>query len=133
MSYRAIVADKIRAVLDAAGDDAAGITVYEQGQDLIKSPCIVITPSNPYLVPTTMGTDSSVQVFMDLYIVSNRTSVKDSMDQMEKIRHWITEGIKTGDAPIGRWTQYGSFGSIDVGGTIQAASIVSAMFVAQDT
>lgn len=132
MSYRSIVADKIRTVLDAVGAPADGITVYEQGQDLIKTPCIVIHPSNPYLVPTTMGETSSVQVFMDIFIVSNRSSIKDSMDQMEQIRHWITEGIKSGVAPLGRWTAYGGFGGIEVGGVTSAASIVNAMFVAQD-
>jgi len=101
--------------------------------DLVKTPCIVINPSDPYLVPVTMGLDSNVQIFVDIYVVSNRTSVLDAMDQMEKIRHWVTQGIKQGDAPIGRWTGYGAFGGIEVGGQTYAASVVSAMFMAQDT
>ena len=134
MSHRSDIKDKIKAILDAVGTDLSdSITVYEAGMDLIKTPCVVINPSTPYLVPVTMAVDSNVQVFVDIYIVSNRSSVLDSMDQMEQIRMWVTQGIKEGEAPIGRWTSFGAFGGIEVGGTTYAASIVSAMFMAQDT
>ena len=132
MSYRSDIAEKIRVVLAAVGTPAEGITVYEQGNDVIKTPCVVVHPSDPYLVPVTMGVDANIQIFVDIYIVSNASSVKDSLDQMEQIRHWVTTGIKTGEAPHGRWTTYGRFGNIDVGGVISAGSIVSAMFMAPD-
>jgi hypothetical protein len=133
MSYRSIIADKIRAVLDAAGAEADGITVYEAGQDVIKTPCVVVHPADPYLVPVTMSLEANIQVFVDLYIVSNRSSVKDSMDQMEKIRHWVTTGIKTGELPIGRWTSFGRFGAIPINDVQYAGSVVQAMFMAPDT
>jgi len=132
MSYRSTIADKIRAVLDAAGPDAEGITVYEQGQDVVKTPCVVIHPADPYLVPVTMAKDAAVQVHVDIYIVSNRASIKDALDQLETIRHWVTDGIKTGALPIGRWTSFGRFGNIEIGGVLSAGSVVSAMFLASD-
>ena len=133
MSYRSIIADKIRVVLADVGADAAGITVYEAGQDVIKTPCVVVHPADPYQVPITMALDASIQIFVDLYIVSNRSSITDSMDQMEKIRHWVTDGIKTGALPIGRWTSFGRFGAIPIGDVQYAGSVVQAMFMAPDT
>lgn len=126
MSYRSFVADKIR---DALGD---GFTVYEAGQDVIKTPAVVVHPDDPYTVPVTMSSDAAVQVFFQIWLVSNRSDILASLNQLEEMRKVVTDAIKSDPAPVGRWTGFGSFGATEIGGVQYATAIVSVTFVAAD-
>jgi len=127
MSYRKHVAEKIQAEL---GD---GFTVYEAGQDVIKTPAVVVHPDDPYTVPVTMSNDAAVQVFFQIWLVSNRSSILDSLNQLEEMRKKVTDAIKADPAPVGRWTGFGQFGATEIGGVQYATAIVSVTFVAADT
>lgn len=126
MSYRGFVADKIR---DALGD---GFAVYEAGQDVIKTPAVVVHPDDPYTVPVTMGSDAAVQVFMQIWLISNRSDILSSLNQLEEMRKTVTDAIKSDPAPVGRWTAFGQFGATEIGGVQYATAIVSVTFVAAD-
>ena len=126
MGYRKFIADKIQAEL---GD---GFTVYEGGADIVATPAVVVHPADPYIVPTTMGEDANVQVFVNLWLIANRAEPLAALDQLEEMRLKVTTAIKTGAAPIGRWTTFGRFGATEVAGTMYATAVVEAVFVADD-
>jgi ubiquitin C-terminal hydrolase len=106
-------------------------TVYESGVDVLKTPAVVINPQNPYMIPTTMGVDAKLQVFIDLWLVTNRTSPKDALRHLEEMRKTASDAIKTHD-PRGRWSQFGQLGSTNVGGTPYATGVLQCVFVTND-
>ena len=113
---------------DAFGD---GTAVYEVGDDVIKTPCVIINPSNPYIVPTSMGQNARVSTFLDIWLVTNRTSPKDALNHLEIMRRTASQAIKTGE-PQGRWTQFGQLGQTSVGGVEYATGVMPCVFVSAD-
>lgn len=122
---REAIAERIRV---AFGD---GYTVYEAGDDLVKTPCIVINPGNPYLAPTTMGQDAAVQMALNFYLVVNRMSPKDSLKLLEDMRLTCTQAIKSG-APAGRWASFRDLGPFEIGDVQYASGMIDALFVVSD-
>ena len=116
-------------IQDAFGD---GYTVYEVGQDLIKTPCIVINPSRSnYIVPVTMGVDAAVQIFISLWLVTNRSSVPDAVNHLERMRKTASEAVKS-SIPRGRWTTFGNLGSTMICGVPISTGVMECVFVSDD-
>lgn len=115
-------------VQDQLGD---GYAVYGTGVPIVKTPCVVVNPSNPYQVPTTMGADARTTYAIEFWVVTNRTSPGDAMDHLEEMAASVKAAIKTGN-PAGRWTSFGRFGSTTVGDKEYATAVVESLFVASD-
>ena len=126
MTLRSDLAQHIR---DTVGD---GIAVYDSGVDVLKTPAVVINPADPYQVPTTMGADARIQTFLNLYVVSNRTSPPDALNQLEDLRKQVATAVKTFN-PRGRWVSFGSMGTTNVGGQPFATGVLQCIFVSEDT
>lgn len=125
MSFRSDLKDHIQAAL---GD---GYVVYDAGEDVIKTPCVVLNPATPYVVPTSMALDATVQHFVDLWLVTNRIDVGAALDHLDKMRRTVGQAVKT-NAPAGRWSSFGQLGSTDVGGTMYATGVMQTVFVLSD-
>lgn len=129
VSPRYSVADKIRAAVPE------GVTVYSSGDDVIATPAVVIWPASPYMVPTTMSAnpnEQSVQMFFNIYCITNRGDVKSATDELEKMRAYVCSGIMDAqELPSGRWTSFGQFGLVNVAGQQYAAGIIDAVFLTQ--
>lgn len=108
-----------------------GYAVYESGVDILKTPCVIINPSSPYQVPTTMGVDARIQTFLDIWIVTNRTSPKDALNHLEEMRRLASVGVKS-FMPRGAWSQFGRLGSTLVGGVEYATGVMETVFIGED-
>lgn len=108
-----------------------GYTVYEAGANIVKTPAIVINPANPYIVPTTMGEDARVQTFLNLWLVTNKTSPKDALRHLEEMRKTAAGGVKSHN-PRGRWMNFGQLGTTTVGDTEYATGVLECLFVSDD-
>jgi len=127
MSLRSDLKDHLQT---AFGD---GYAVYEAGEDLVKTPCVIINPSTgTYLVPTTMGEDARIQTFLNIWVCTNRTSPGDALNHLEAMRKTASQAVKT-FTPRGRWTTFGSLGTTSIGGQDSATGVLETLFVSEDT
>lgn len=108
-----------------------GYAVYDSGVDVLKTPCVVINPSSPYQVPTTMGADARIQSFLDIWLVTNRTSPKDALNHLEEMRKLASLGVKS-FLPRGAWSQFGQLGSTTVSGVDYATGVMQTVFIGED-
>ncbi len=121
--------DDLQVRLQTAFGD--GYTVYEVGADVVKTPAVIINPSNPYIVPTSMGLDARISTFLDIWLVTNRSSPSDALNHLEEMRRTASQAIKS-DIPQGRWTSLGSLGQTSVGGVEYATGVMPCVFVSDD-
>lgn len=116
----------LKAHLEAALGD--GIVVYDTGVDLVAVPCVVINPADPYRIPQSMGQDAAVQVALNLTLVTQRSIPSAALEALEAMADTVTAAIKT-FTPAGRWTAFGEWHQVEIGGTDYAAAVVESLFL----
>lgn len=129
MSFRSILTEKIKLHVPD------GTIVYQDGQDVVATPCIVVMPADPYITPTTMAggpLEQSVNAFLNVTVVANRGEVSAAMDELEEMRRIVALGVMSDPAPIGRWLSFGGFGLIEIAGVSYASALVQVMLTSTD-
>ena len=89
------------------------INVYEYPPDTLYAPCLVLNPSDPYIVPFDQGGPQNALWGLEVMFVLNRTKTDESLTSMEFMWSSFTEDIK--GFPNTRWISFGEISTTTIG------------------
>ncbi len=96
---------------------------YSQPDDNIKTPAVLVNPSDPYILPYTQGGPNSVVWGIDLVLVSGRAKPEQSLLRLEYMFQEITINLR--DYPSTHWLQLSDIGTVEIGSVEYLSAVLS--------
>ena len=88
------------------------INVYDYPPDVLYAPCIVLNPTDPYIVPYDQGGPKFALWGLDAMLVVNRGKTDESLNRLEFMWSSLQEDIK--GFPNARWISFGEISTTTI-------------------
>ena len=96
---------------------------YDYPPDNLKTPAVVVNPSDPYILPYAAGGPDSIVWGFDLVLVTGRAKPESSLKRLEFMFTEIQEALQ--DFPGTRWLQFSEIGTTEIASVEHLTGVLS--------
>ncbi len=96
---------------------------YDYPPDNLKTPAVVVNPSDPYILPYDAGGPDSIVWGFDLVLVTGRSKPQESLQRLEFMFTEIQESLQ--NYPSSRWLQFSEIGTTEIASVEHLTGVLS--------